>query len=223
MGDSFEFVSLDNYRRYAESEMVSRSTDFFREIKNRRSVRQFSDQPIPIEVIRNAVMAAGTAPSGANLQPWHFAIVQDSRLKSQIREGAEEEERKFYSHRATQEWMDLLAPLGTDADKPFLETAPVLICVFGKPYDLMPDGSRRKNYYVPESVGIATGLLITCLHLAGLVTLTHTPSPMAFLNRILNRPSNERPFVLLVAGYPAETVQVPAISKKNFSEIASFH
>lgn len=221
MSDSYEFVTLENYRRYSESEMVSRSAEFFQEIKSRRSVRQFSDQPVPFEVIRNAISAAGTAPSGANLQPWHFAIVQDPRIKRQIREGAEEEERKFYSQRATEEWRSVLAPLGTDADKPFLETAPVLICVFGKPYDLMPDGSRRKNYYVAESVGIATGFLIACLHLAGLVTLTHTPSPMAFLNRILKRPANERPYVLLVAGYPAETVQVPAITKKSFAEIAS--
>ena len=217
------FIKLSNYCRYTAVEMEQRAADFYQQIKLRRSVRDFSDQVFPIEVIENAIKAAGTAPNGANLQPWHFAIVQDPQLKRQIREAAEAEERKFYHERAPQEWIDVLAPLGTDDHKPFLETAPALIVIFGKAYDLLPDGSKRKNYYVSESVGIATGFLIAALHHAGLATLTHTPSPMSFLNKILNRPSNERAYILLVVGFPAADAQVPAITKKDFSEIASLH
>jgi len=223
MADSSEMIPLSDYRQYPEQEMIQRSADFYQEIKRRRSVRDFSDRPIPFDVIQNAILAAGTAPNGANLQPWHFAMVQDSQIKRKIREGAEEEERKFYGHRAPQEWLDVLTPLGTDANKPFLETAPMLIVIFGRSYDVLPDGSKRKNYYVSESVGIATGFLIAGLHHAGLATLTHTPSPMAFLNQILGRPSNERPFVLLVVGYPAQDTRVPAISKKSFLNVSSLH
>ncbi len=217
------FIKLSNVCRYTAAEMEQRAVDFYQQIKLRRSVRDFSDQAISIEIIENAIMAAGTAPNGANLQPWHFAVVRDPQLKRQIREAAEAEERKFYHERAPQEWIDALAPLGTDDHKPFLETAPALIVIFAKAYELLPDGSKRKNYYVSESVGIATGFLIAALHHAGLATLTHTPSPMSFLNKILNRPSNERAYILLVVGFPAADAHVPAITKKEFSEIASLH
>jgi iodotyrosine deiodinase len=185
-------------------------------------VRQFSARAVPQEIIQTCLRAAGTAPSGANLQPWQFVVVQDPAVKREIREAAEAEEREFYEHRAPPEWLAALEPLGTDWEKPFLETAPYLIAILYKNYDLLPDGRKVKNYYAIESVGIATGFLIAALHHAGLATLTHTPSPMAFLNEILNRPKNERPFLLLVAGYPAEDAQVPVITKKSLEEIATF-
>ncbi|MEM9413537.1 MAG: nitroreductase family protein, partial [Planctomycetota bacterium] len=185
--------------------------------------RDFSDQTVPREVIEQCILAAATAPSGANLQPWHFAVVSDPEVKTQIRKAAEEEEREFYGGRASDEWLDDLAPLGTDDQKPFLEIAPYLIVVFGKSHDLQPDGSTKKNYYATESVGIATGMLITALHHCGLATLTHTPSPMKFLNQILGRPKNERPFVLLVTGFPAEDAMVPDITKKSLDEVTSIH
>lgn len=188
----------------------------------RRTVRQFSDRPVDPGVIEHCLRAAGTAPSGANLQPWHFVVVTDPDLKRQIREGAEKEEREFYRSRAPQEWLDALAPLGTDDRKPFLETAPCLIAIFAQSYGLLPDGRKVKNYYVQESVGIATGMLITAIHHAGLASLTHTPSPMGFLNTILNRPPNEKPFLLLVVGYPASGAVVPDIGKKPLAEIATF-
>jgi nitroreductase len=191
-------------------------------MRRRRSVRHFSDRPVPRELIVACVRTAGTAPNGANLQPWHFVVVSDPVVKQRIRLAAEEEERAFYSGRAPQDWLDALAPLGTDAKKPFLETAPYLIAIFAQSYGLAADGSRIKHYYVTESVGIATGFLIAALHHAGLATLTHTPSPMSFLNEILGRPDNERPFLLLVAGYPAQGVTVPAITKKPLDEIATF-
>jgi iodotyrosine deiodinase len=169
------------------------------------------------------VLVAGGAPSGANLQPWHFVIVSDAAIKMKIRHAAEEEEREFYQHRAPQEWLDALAPLGTDAEKPFLETAPYLIAIFSQSYGVLPDGRKVKNYYVQESVGIATGMLITAIHLAGLTSLTHTPSPMGFLNQILDRPANEKPFLLLVVGHPAADAMVPDIGKKPLSEIATFY
>jgi nitroreductase len=174
------------------------------------------------EVIEQCLLVAGSAPSGANLQPWHFVVVSDASVKRRIREAAEAEEREFYAQRAPQEWLDALAPLGTDADKPFLETAPYLIAIFSQSYGVLPDGRKVKNYYVQESVGIATGMLITALHHAGLVSLTHTPSPMGFLNAILDRPANEKPFLLLVAGHPAPGAQVPNIGRKPLGEIASF-
>jgi nitroreductase len=186
-------------------------------------VREFSAEPVPESVIQDCLRAAGTAPSGANLQPWHFAVVRGPEVKQQIRIAAEAEEREFYAHRAPQEWLDALAPLGTDASKPFLESAPYLIVIFAKAYELLPDGRRVKNYYVSESVGIATGFLIQALHHAGLATLTHTPSPMAFLNEILDRPSNERPSILLVVGYPSDSAKVPKIAKKPLEEIVSWH
>ena len=167
-------------------------------------------------------MAAGSAPSGANSQPWHFVVVSHAATRHEIRVEAEKEEHEFYASRAPQEWLDALAPLGTDASKPFLEIAPYLIAIFAESYGQLPDGRKVKHYYVTESVGIATGMLITALHHSGLATLTHTPSPMNFLNRILNRPENERPFLLLVVGYPAENCVVPEITKKTLAEIATF-
>ena len=167
-------------------------------------------------------MAAATAPSGANQQPWHFVVVSEPSLKKKIREGAEEEERAFYSGRAPDEWLEALSHLGTDEHKPFLEVAPCLIVIFAQSHGLGPDGTKFKHYYVTESVGIATGMLIAAIHIAGLVSLTHTPSPMGFLNEILGRPSHERPFLILVVGYPSENVQVPRITKKGLNEIATF-
>ena len=176
-----------------------------------------------MDAVDACIEAAGTAPNGANRQPWHFAVVTDAEVKRRIREAAEEEERAFYGGRAPQEWLDVLAPLGTDAEKPFLEEAPVLIAIFAESYQVEADGERRKNYYVTESVGIATGILITGLHRAGFATLTHTPSPMGFLNEILGRPDNERPFLLLVVGRPAPGAEVPRITKKSLAQISSRH
>ncbi|MEM1377706.1 MAG: nitroreductase family protein [Pseudomonadota bacterium] len=194
--------------------MRARASEFRTLMTARRTVRDFSDKPVPRAVVENAIMTAATAPSGANQQPWHFVAIQQPELKHQIRMAAEEEERAFYAGRASDEWLSALAPLGTDADKPFLETAPWLIAVFAQRYGVHPSGERFKHYYVQESVGIATGLLIAALHNAGLATLTHTPSPMAFLSEICERPPNEKPVVLLVTGYPAEGATVPAITRK---------
>lgn len=216
-----DFISLD-FRSYGEEEMVERARDFYESIKRRRTVRDFSDKAVPQEIIENALLAAGTAPNGANLQPWHFVAVSSPEIKTKIRAAAEEEEREFYENRAPQDWLDALAPLGTDASKPFLETAPYLIAIFAQNYGLTPEGEKVKHYYVNESVGIATGFLIAALHSAGLATLTHTPSPMNFLNEILERPSNERAFLLLVVGYPADDAKVPDIQKKPLEKIATF-
>ena len=205
-----------------EDQMRQRSRDFFEAAQRRRSIRQFSDRPVPREIIEQCLLTAGTAPSGANTQPWYFAVVESPDIKRQIRAAAEKEEQAFYAHKAPQDWLDALAPLGTDADKPFLETAPYLIAVFQQRYGEAVDGSRVKHYYATESVGIATGMLVTALHHAGLACLTHTPSPMGFLNQILGRPKAERPFVLLVVGFPAIDAKVPDIQKKNLAEIASF-
>ena len=185
-------------------------------------MRDFSDRAIPREVIDNALRAAGTAPSGANMQPWHFVVVSDPAIKREIRLGAEVEEREFYSRRASAEWLKALEPLGTDENKPFLETAPCLIAVFLKKFSTNDAGERLKNYYTAESVGIACGMLLAALHLSGVATLTHTPSPMRFLNRILGRPKDERPYMIVVAGYPEDGATVPVIAKKSLQEIASF-
>lgn len=217
-----DFIPLPERTELPHSEMIKRSEDFYNNIKLRRTVRDFSDKPVPIEIIENCLKAAGTAPSGANLQPWHFVVVSDPKTKKKIRIAAEEEEKEFYSKRAPKEWLEVLEPLGTDENKPFLEIAPYLIAIFYKNYDLLPDGIQVKQYYAMESTGIATGILITAIHNAGLVSLTHTPSPMNFLNEILNRPKNERPFLLLVVGYPAKDAKVPDIKKKSLQEIASF-
>jgi len=216
------FQPISSYIEYPVEEMKQRAASFRKEMQRRRTVRHFSDRPVPREVIEECLLTAGTAPNGANLQPWHFVVISDSTVKHEIRVAAEEEEKEFYDRRATQEWLDALAPLGTDANKPFLDLAPYLIAIFGKNHSELADGRKVKNYYVNESVGIATGILITALHNAGLASLTHTPSPMGFLNEILGVPSDERPFLLLVTGFPAEDAQVPAIQKKSLEEIATF-
>lgn len=217
-----KFRPLEHYHEYPEKEMKRRAADFYAELKRRRTVRHFSDRPVPQEVIEDCLHAAGTAPSGANRQPWHFVVVSNSAIKKQIREAAEKEEEAFYSGRAPDDWIEALEPLGTDASKPFLETAPYLIVIFAESHGLSEDGKKIKNYYVQESVGIATGMLITALHHAGLVSLTHTPSPMNFLNQILKRPANERPYLILVAGYPAADATVPDIERKTLDAIATF-
>jgi nitroreductase len=213
---------LSSYRGFPETEMLARATAFAEELARRRTVRTFADRPVPQAIIEQALRAAGTAPSGANLQPWHFVAVSSAEVKREIRLAAEAEEREFYANRATPEWLEDLAPLGTDPDKPFLEEAPWLVAIFGQRYRVMPDGARRPNYYVPESVGIATGFLIAALHHAGLATLTHTPSPMGFLNRVLERPVHEKPFLLLVVGYPTDDARVPVITKKPLPDFISF-
>jgi len=202
--------------------MVQRAKDFYDDIKRRRTVRHFSDRPVAIEIINNALLAAGTAPNGANLQPWHFVVISDPAIKREIRLAAEQEEAEFYHGKAPQEWLDALEHLGTDAHKPFLEKAPYLIAIFSQSFSINRNGDKVKSYYVKESVGIATGILITALHHSGLVSLTHTPSPMGFLNGILKRPANEKPYLLLVVGYPSEDAQIPVISKKPLEEIATF-
>lgn len=214
-------IPLD-FRGCPEDEMLARVTAFQAEMQRRRTVRDYSSRPVPRAVIEQAVLAAGSAPSGANQQPWHFACISDPALKKRIREGAEEEERAFYAGRAGEEWLQALAHLGTDASKPFLETAPWLIAIFAQRWGHDAEGRKIKHYYVPESVGIATGLLIAALHKAGLATLTHTPAPMAFLNEICGRPESEKALILLVVGYPAEGCRVPAITRKPLAGIASF-
>jgi len=218
----YNFIPLNDFNEYSPEEMIKRSESFYNQIKQRRTVRDFSDKPVSKEVIENCIRTAGTAPSGANLQPWHFVVVSDPKIKKRIRFAAEKEEKEFYTNRAPKEWLDALAPLGTNEQKPFLEKAPHLIAIFAKSYDILPDGRKVKQYYSQESTGIACGILITAIHNAGLVSLTHTPSPMNFLNEILGRPNNERSFLLLVVGYPAKDAKVPDIKKKKLKEIASF-
>jgi len=213
------FKKLD-FKQFSQKEMIQRSKSFLSEISTRRTVREFSSKPIPLEVVENCIRSAGTAPSGANKQPWTFAIVQDKKVKAKIRIAAEKEEKEFYSHRATKEWLEDLNQFGTNWEKPFLEEAPYLIIVFRKIYDLDDKGSQRKNYYVNESVGIASGFLLAALHNAGLATLTHTPSPMNFLGKILDRPENEKAYLLIPVGYPSDKAEVPNIKKKPFSEIS---
>ena len=213
---------LTGYPDYPPEDMERRARAFYQELKRRRTVRDFSDRPVPRQVIEACLAAAGTAPSGANMQPWHFVAVSNPEIKGQIRAAAEAEERAFYEGRASDEWLEALAHLGTDADKPFLESAPYLIVVFQQNYGLDTEGGRVKHYYVQESAGIATGFLIAALHHAGLATLTHTPSPMKFLREVLGRPVNERATMILVTGYPATDAKVPAITKKPIDEIATF-
>jgi nitroreductase len=207
-------IALPNYEEYPLQRMRERLAAFYADVNRRRTVREFSDRPVPRDIIETALRAAGTAPSGANLQPWHFAVVSGAATKRRIRIAAEAEEREFYEHRASPEWLAALEPLGTDSNKPFLETAPWLIAVFLQKYGELADGRKVKHYYPTESTGLATGILITALHQAGLVCLTHTPSPMKFLNDILGRPGSERPFLLLVTGYPAADARVPDILRK---------
>ncbi|MDH5619424.1 MAG: nitroreductase family protein [Gammaproteobacteria bacterium] len=220
--NNYPTVPLGKYREYSVEEMRDRLDEFYADIDRRRTVRDFSDRPVPRDIIEIALKAANTAPSGANLQPWHFAVVSGPETKRKIREAAEAEEREFYAHRASEEWLAALAPLGTDDRKPFLETAPYLIAVFLQKYGELPDGRKVKHYYPAESTGLATGILITALHRAGLATLTHTPSPMKFLNEILGRPKSERPFLLLVVGYPASDAEVPDITRKSLDEFTSW-
>ena len=199
--------------------MQLRSQIFFENLSTRRTIRNFSDKPVPREVIENCIKTARTAPSGANMQPWHFVIISDPKIKMQIRVAAEKEEKEFYETRAPKEWLEALAPLGTDNNKPYLEKAPYLIAIFMQRYGKLPDGRKVKHYYGLESVGIATGMLITAIHNTGLASLTHTPSPMGFLNQILKRPKNERPFLLLVVGHPDKGAAVPDIKRKDINEI----
>ena len=214
------FKKLD-FKEFSKEEMLARSTSFLNDIVSRRTVREFSDRPVPIEVIENCIKSAASAPSGANKQPWQFVIVHDPEVKSKIREAAEVEEKEFYGHRATKEWLEDLNQFGTDWHKPFLEIAPYLIVVFRQIYDVEDDGSHRKNYYVSESVGIASGFLLAALHNAGLATLTHTPSPMNFLGEILERPANEKAYLLIPVGYPDDDAEVPEITKKPFDDIST--
>ncbi len=217
-----KLISYNHPLSLKEDEMVARALDFESLLKNRRSVRAFSPENIPLEIIKRCISAAGASPSGANRQPWHFVVISDPVIKKKIREAAEAEEREFYNGKAPAEWLEALAPLGTDEHKPFLETAPYLIVIFEKKYDETPGHETIKNYYTKESVGIATGILITALHNAGISTLTHTPAPMKFLNEILERPGSEKPFLILVAGYPAENCMVPEIKRKSIDQIAEF-
>ena len=208
-----------NFSKISTDEMNLRSKSLLHQIQQRRSVRDFSSQNVPIEVIKNCIKTAASAPSGANKQPWHFSLVQDKQIKKEIRVAAESEEKQFYEHRASKEWLEDLNQFGTDWKKPFLETAPFLIIVFSQVFEKNADGENRKNYYVNESVGIAAGFLLAALHNAGLASLTHTPSPMNFLAKILKRPDNERAYLLIPVGYPSKNAKVPIISKKPFSKI----
>lgn len=216
------FVPPPKIEPGSDDELLDRAHQFYETMQRRRTIREFSSRPVQPEVIEYCIRAAGTAPSGANLQPWHFVAVSDPVMKRQIRVAAEAEEKEFYEHRAPKAWLEALAPLGTDSRKPFLEIAPWLIAVFAQPFRILPDGMRSQTYYAIESVGIATGLLVTAVHSCGLAALTHTPSPMGFLNRMLGRPSHEKAFVLLVVGHPAEDALVPDISRKALGEISSF-
>ncbi len=209
---------------YDDATRVARAAAFAEHVGRRRTVREYSDRPVPRAVIEQALLAAGSAPSGANHQPWFFAVIESAGARLRVREAAEVEEKAFYEDKAPQEWLDALAPLGTDPDKGFLEVAPVLIAIFAQKRGGPRPGDQKKNYYVTESVGIATGLLIAALHDAGLATLTHTPAPMSFLNEICGRPDSEKPFLLLVAGHPAEGATVPlaALDKKPLEEIAAW-
>ncbi len=218
MSHSGQFIKLD-FEHLTPEEQKQQSEEFLSRMKTRRTVRDYSRKPVPFELIQNAIAAAGTAPSGANQQPWTFVVVSNPELKKKIRDAAEAEEKESYENRMSDEWLEALAPLGTDWHKPHLEDAPYLIVIFREAYGLGENGKKIKHYYVDESVGIATGMLITSLHLAGLATLTHTPSPMKFLQEILQRPENERATMILTVGYPADDAEVPDISKKSLDKI----
>jgi nitroreductase len=214
------FKQLD-FQEFTGEDMQSRSETFLNEMSKRRSIRTFSDRSVPIEIIYNCIQTAASAPSGGNKKPWQFVVVKDPAVKAKIRQAAELEEKEFYRHRATKEWLEDLNQFGTDWHKPFLDIAPYLIVVFKQAYDINDDGSQRKNYYVNESVGIASGFLLAALHHAGLATLTHTPSPMNFLGEILNRPQNEKAFLLIPVGYPAADTTVPELIKKPLEEVST--
>lgn len=218
----FEFIA-HHQKTFGPEAMISKSREFYNLMNTRRSVRDFSDKPVPKSVIDNLILTASTAPSGANKQPWSFCVVGNPEIKSKIRKAAEEEEYESYHSRMPPEWLEDLRPLQTDWNKPFLEIAPFLIVVFKKTYDMAPNGEKKSNYYVAESVGLACGLLLTAIHQVGLIALTHTPSPMKFLTKILNRPENEKPFLLIPVGYPAEETYVPKLKRKNLEEIATYY
>jgi len=217
-------VPLEGFVEYAPEDMSSRVAAFTENLRRRRTVRDYSDRPVDRAIVEQAILAAGSAPSGANHQPWHFVVLTDAERRKALREAAEAEERAFYAGKASEEWLEALAPLGTDADKPFLETAPVLIAVFAQKRGGERAGQDKKNYYINESVGIACGFLLAALHEAGLVTLTHTPNPMRFLNEVCERPVSEKPYMLIVGGYPAEGATVPehALVKKSLDEITTW-
>lgn len=217
-------VPLTGYREYPLEEMRARAAEFYAELRRRRTVREFSDRPIPRDIIEECIRAAGTSPSGGNVQPWRFIVVSNPAVKKLIRKGAEREDREFYSKPESRDWSEVVAPLATRGAKPYLEVAPYLIAIFAQTYGLRPDGTKVKYYYAAESVGIATGILVAALHRAGLACLIHTPSPLGSLNDILGRPENERPFLLLAVGYPAEGARVPESvkEKKGLEEIAEF-
>ena len=217
-----DFEPLSDYVEYPEQQMLERSAALLADLKRRRTVREFSDRPVPREIIENCIRTAMTAPSGANMQPWHFVVVQDQQIKRQIRAAAEQVEREFYAGRASDEWLAALQPLGTDEHKPFLEIAPYLIVIFAQLHGVGNEGEPVKHYYVNESVGIATGMLITAIHHAGLASLTHTPAPMRFLNQVFKRPSRERPYLILAVGYPDPEARVPRISRKRLVETCQF-
>ena len=222
MMNGFPFVSY-SHETYPEDEILFRSRAFYEWMNKRRTVREFSDKAVPREVIENILLTASTAPSGAHKQPWTFCVVKDRVIKAEIRQAAEKEELESYENRMSEEWLEDLKPFQTDWQKPFLETAPYLIVVFKKAYDALPDGKKRNNYYVNESVGLACGLLLAAIHHAGLVALTHTPSPMNFLIKILKRPENERPFLLIPVGYPLPETYVPKLERKSLQEISVFY
>jgi iodotyrosine deiodinase len=216
-----KFIPLESYQEYPQDEMRIRATEYRKELQRRRTVRQFSDRAVPREILEECLLSAGTAPSGAHLQPWSFVVVSDPELKQKIRTAAEREEKEFYSGKAPQEWLDALEMLGTDENKPYLEIAPYLVAIFVQRYG-GTEAEKVKHYYAQESVGIATGMLISAVHNAGLVSLTHTPSPMGFLNELLERPVNEKAFLLLVVGYPADDAVVPEISRKPLDAYTTF-
>tara|TARA_B100000676_G_C18054753_1_gene833659 strand:+ start:1371 stop:2039 length:669 start_codon:yes stop_codon:yes gene_type:complete len=216
-----EFIPLDGYEKLTDAEMLERSQEFYDSMKYRRTVRDYSDKLFPREIIDRCIRSAGTAPSGANMQPWHFAVMETGHVRTQLRRAVENEEKKFYESRASDEWLNALAPIGTNSNKPFLENAPYVIGVFVQNFGISSDGQKVKHYYATESVGIATGILITSLHYSGIATLTHTPSPMGFLNDIFQRPNNERPFLLLVVGCPSDKALVPKIDRRSLESISS--
>ena len=220
----YDPIPLPDYRELPLAEMRERAENFHDAIRTRHTVRDFADRPVPRDIIETCLKAAGSAPSGANHQPWHFSVIADAATKRRIRVEAEGEERAFYAGKAAREWLQALGPLGTDPEKPFLEIAPWLVVIFGERRSRGADGVARKNYYVPESVSIATGFLIAALHHAGLATLTHTPAPMGFLNEICGRPEGDKPYILLVTGYPAADATIPAYAlvKKPLEAIATF-
>ncbi len=220
--NGYPFASYSK-ESYNSSEMLLRSKTFYEWMDTRRTCRDFSDKPVPKEVIENILLAASTAPSGAHKQPWSFCVVSDAEIKKQIRIAAETEEKESYENRMSDEWLNDLAPIGTDWQKPFLETAPYLIIVFSRSYEVESNGHKHQNYYVKESVGIACGFLLAAIHDAGLIALTHTPSPMNFLSKILRRPENERPFLLIPVGYAAEECWVPDLKRKSLQEISAWY